>query len=146
MYDMSAKQNNTVLYTKHSERIGMLDFYDSLSVIVKIVAAMKGVMEELHDVHRPDNGQTDASIDLCAYKYLLAELKVVKGEQQLLIEPTAKGLHYLEDDSIAGNPDRMLFCAKEFVASGDDEQASHNPYLLTKLNLKTIENFSFDTF
>jgi hypothetical protein len=52
----------------------------------------------------------------------------------------------LEDDSIVGNPDRMLFYAKEFVASGLDEQAAHNPYVLSKLNLKTIENFSFDAF
>lgn len=57
-----------------------------------------------------------------------------------------KGLNHIEDDSIVGNPDRMLFYAKEFVASGDDEQASHNPYVLSKLNLKTIENFSYDTF
>jgi hypothetical protein len=53
---------------------------------------------------------------------------------------------YLEDNSIVGNSDRMLFYAKEFAASGVDEQASHNPYVLSKLNLKTISNYSFDTF
>jgi len=40
----------------------------------------------------------------------------------------------------------MLFYTKEFVASGEDDLASHNPYVLSKLNLKTIENFSFETF
>lgn len=42
MYDMSAKQNNTLQYTSQSERIGMLDFYESLTVLVKVIAAMKG--------------------------------------------------------------------------------------------------------
>ena len=56
-----------------------------------------------------------------------------------MIDPDAgEGLHYLEDDSIVGNSDRMLFYIKEYCASGEDEQASHNPYMLTKLNLKTI--------
>jgi hypothetical protein len=63
---------------------------------------------------------------------------MVKGEKQLLIEDPATGLHHIEDDSIVGNPDKMLFYAKEYAASGEDEQASHNPYILTKLNLKTI--------
>jgi hypothetical protein len=70
---------------------------------------------------------------------------MIKGEKDLTIEEP-KGLNYLEDDSIVGNPDRMLFYAKEFAASGEDEQAAHNPYVLAKLNLKTIENFSFDSF
>ena len=64
MYDMSAKKNNTLAFTKDSESIGMLDFYESLSVIVKIVAAMKGAFDEIYEVHRPDNGLTSSSLEL----------------------------------------------------------------------------------
>jgi hypothetical protein len=63
-----------------------------------------------------------------------------------MVEQQPAVLSHLEDDSIVGNSDKMLFYAKEFAATGMDEQASHNPYILTKLNLKTIENFSFETF
>ena len=48
--------------------------------------------------------------------------------------------------SILGNSDKMLFYMKELAAAGEDDQATHNPYLLTKLNLKTVKNFSFDAY
>lgn len=86
MYDMAAKQNNTVAFTKNSERIGILDFYESLTIMVKIIAAMKGAYSELNEVHRPDNGLTATALEISAYKFILAELKVVKGEKQLTIE------------------------------------------------------------
>lgn len=126
----------------------MLDFYESLSIMVRIIAAMKGAYDELHQTHRPDNGLTSSSIELATYRYILAELKMVKsGDAPLLqADDAMKGFHYIEDESIVGNSDRMLFYAKEFAASAEDEQASHNPYVLTKLNIRTIENFSFDTF
>lgn len=146
MYDMSAKLHNTVVYSPGSERIGMLDFYESLTILVKLIAAMKGAFTELYEVHHPDNGLTLSALELCTYRYFQAELKMVKGESQLAVDPPAANLNYIEDDSILGNSDRMLFYAKEFAASADDEQASHNPYVLTKLNMKTISNFSFDTF
>lgn len=40
----------------------------------------------------------------------------------------------------------MLYYTKEFLASAEDDHSSHNPYVLTKLNLKTIENFNFEEF
>lgn len=84
MYDMSVKLNNTLVYTKYSDRIGMLDFYDSLTVIVKIIAAMKGTFEELYDVHRPDNGLTTAALELSCYRYLHGELKYIKGDNNII--------------------------------------------------------------
>jgi hypothetical protein len=39
----------------------MLDFYESLTVLVKVIAAMKGAYEELNEVHRPDNGLTHSA-------------------------------------------------------------------------------------
>lgn len=121
MYDMSSKLNNTVKYSNQSERIGMLDFYESFSVMVKLVAAIKGAYDELHEVHRPDNGLTATALELSTLKLIHAELKIVKGEKQLLIHPKSEGMPYIEDSSIVGNSDRMLFYAKEYAASGEDE-------------------------
>jgi hypothetical protein len=64
-------------------------------------------------------------------------LKKVKGVAEEFLDPY-KGMRYIEDDGIVGNPDKMLFFTKELLASAEDEGSSHNPYVLTKLNLKTI--------
>ncbi len=87
MYDMSSKQNNTIAFTKGSERIGILDFYDSMGIIIKVIAAMRGAFNEINELHRPDNGLTTSALELCTYKFILSELKMVKGEKQLTIDP-----------------------------------------------------------
>jgi hypothetical protein len=119
IYDLAAKQNNTVKLTRNSERIGILDFYESMHIMTKIISAMQGAFKELNDVHRPDNGLMTSALEINTYKYILAELKVVKGETSHFINPP-KGIQYIEDDNIIGNPDKMLFYTKEFVASVDD--------------------------
>ena len=81
MYDMAAKQNNTLAFTKQSKKIGILDFYDSLTIIVKIVAAMKGAVAELQEVHKPDNGLTTTALEIATYKHILNDLKQVKGQE-----------------------------------------------------------------
>jgi hypothetical protein len=86
MYDMASKQNNTMSYTKDSERIGMLDFYDSLTVLVKVIAAMRGACLELGEVHKPDNGLSLSALELCTYRYIHAELKLIKGEKDLTVD------------------------------------------------------------
>lgn len=78
---MSSKINNTIVYTNQSERIGILDFYESLTILVKIVAAMNGAIKELYDVHRPENGLTSSAIELSTLKFIHAELKIIKGEK-----------------------------------------------------------------
>ena len=39
LYDTAVKKQNKIKLTKESKEIGMLDFYDGLQNIVKIVAA-----------------------------------------------------------------------------------------------------------
>lgn len=89
-------------------------------MIVKVVAAMQGAFQELNEVHRPDNGLTTTALEVSTYRYFLAELKVIKGEKTLTIDP-AEGMNYIEDDSILGNSDKMLFYTKEFMATVEDE-------------------------
>ena len=94
----------------------------------------------MNEIHRPDNGLMTTALEIATYRYFISELKLVKGEKTLSIDPPI-GMNYIEDDSILGNSDKMLFFTKELVASAEDELASHNPYILTKMNLKTIDNF-----
>ena len=64
----------------------MLDFYESLTVLVKVVAAMKGACTDLAEVHKPDNGLTLSALEICTYRYIHAELKLIKGEKDLTVE------------------------------------------------------------
>ena len=49
----------------------------------------------------------------------------------------------LEDSTILGNPDKMLFYTKELVASAEDPSLLQNPFILTKIDLNTIRGFDF---
>ena len=43
--------------------MGLTDFYDSLSVVTRLNAALLQASEELHFAFRPENGQYAASMD-----------------------------------------------------------------------------------
>lgn len=81
---------------------------------------MQGAFNEICQVHKPDNGLMTTALQLCCYKYFLAELKVIKGEKHQAIDQPI-GQNYIEDDSIVGNPDKMLFYSKEFLATAEDD-------------------------
>jgi len=38
----------------------------------------------------------------------------------------------------------MFFLCKELTITSQDISHSHNPYLITKLDLETLENFDFE--
>ena len=45
-----------------------------------------------------------------------------------------------------GNSDKMLFHMKELVASIEDPNLIQNPFVMTKLDLKTVAEFPFDDY
>lgn len=51
--------------------------------------------------------------------YLSAELEVVDNQANLNYEKQ-QGLEYIDDNSIIGNPDKILFYTKELAASARD--------------------------
>ena len=57
-----------------------------------------------------------------------------------------RDLDLIYDNSILGNSDKMLFHMKELVASIEDPNLIQNPFAMTKLDLRTIEDFSFDEY
>lgn len=50
----------------------------------------------------------------------------------------------MQDDSILGNSDKMLFHTKELVAVISDPKLLGNPIIMTRLDLETITEFDFD--
>ena len=55
-------------------------------------------------------------------------------------------MEYLEDDSVVGNSDRMLFHSKELVASQDTRSMAHNPFVISKLEIDEMSKFDFSQF
>jgi hypothetical protein len=64
----------------------------------------------------------------------------------VLEQPRSQGIKCLEDDSIVGNSDRMLFFSKELSASCDDPSVSQNPFVIGKLGMDALEDFDFKAF
>jgi hypothetical protein len=87
---------------------------------VRITSSIHSSIKELSELHRPDNGLTQTCLEISTYRSILIQLKQLKGEKSLFVESPSKGMQYLEDDSIVGNPDRMLFYTKEFLAAVED--------------------------
>lgn len=53
------------------------------------------------------------------HEFLKAEFEIVKNQDSLILE-NRKGINYIEDDTISGNSDYLLFIAKELASSKDD--------------------------
>lgn len=146
IYDTAVKAQNKVRLNEDGGReIGILDFYESLAFIPKIVSAIQNCCHEMQSVHKPDNGFMSAALDVVTMQFLLAELKALRAEEiggdRI---NSARDLKLIEDDSIVGNSDKMLFHMKELVASIEDPSLIQNPFVMTKLDIHTIEDFNFD--
>lgn len=63
-----------------SNSIGMLDIYESLGQIVKVGASIHHAVDELREVHQPDNGLVSSMQNLITLEFMLAELRAVKAE------------------------------------------------------------------
>lgn len=55
-------------------------------------------------------------------------------------------LDVIEDCSILGNSEKMLFLIKELIATAQDPELVQNPFVLTKIDIKTIQDYDFDAF
>jgi hypothetical protein len=57
----------------------------------------------------------------------------------------ARDLDVIEDMSILGNPEKMLFFIKELGAAAEDPNLIQNPFVLTKIDMQTLVDFDFDS-
>lgn len=99
-------------------------------------------------MHRPDNGYMSTAMDVVTLQFLLAELRSIREEE---FEgsghaSSSRELELLTDDSIIGNSDKMLYHMKELVATIEDPNLIQNPFVMTKLDLKTCRDFPFEDY
>ena len=86
---------------------------------------------ELIEVHRPDNGLLESALELCLINNLKEQIFPNSFERP-------KGIEYIEDNAILGNSDKMLFYSKELLSSVEDTSASHNPFVIGKLDFDSV--------
>ena len=79
---------------------------------------------------------------------MLAELRSIRAEEVEGSDrpSSSKDMDLLTDDSIIGNSDKMLYHMKELVATIEDPNLIQNPFVMTKLDLKTCRDFPFDEY
>lgn len=109
-----------------------------------MTAAGHHAVKELHDVHQPDNGMISSLQELVTMEFMLAELRAVKAELRGNHLMQSRDMEIIEDSSILGNPEKMLFFIKELIAAAQDPDLIQNPFVLTKLDIRTIELYDFD--
>jgi len=84
----------------------------------RFVSVIQYTINELLEVHKPDNGLLSTCLEISTYKHLMDDLKLSADESPSNLK--SKGKFYLEDSSIVGNPDKMLFYVKELAICGKD--------------------------
>ena len=142
--DTEISKNNKVTLVPGTSSIGMLEIYESLGSVTKIGACIHHAVEELYEVHQPDNGLLSSMQNLVTVEFLLAELRAVKAELQGDEGMQSRDLEVIEDSSILGSSEKMLFFIKELIASAEDPNLIQNPFVLTKIDMKTLMDFDFD--
>jgi len=67
MPDLAGKENNAMRFSRHSQRVGILDFYESLSLITKFHQVLSSNFKELQEVHKPESGLMTSLLHLCFF-------------------------------------------------------------------------------
>lgn len=75
-----SSKNNMIKIVPGGTEIGMLEIYESLGSVVRVTAACHHAMDELNEVHQPDNGTLSTLQNLVCMEFMLAELRAVKDE------------------------------------------------------------------
>lgn len=127
-----------------SNKIGILEIFESLSSVVKVAAACHHGVREILDCHEPDNGLVASMYELVTLEFMLAELRAVKAESNGSQVVSSKDLDIIEDQSVIGNSEKMYFLIKELAASHEDSSLIQNPIIFTKLDLRSLLDFNFD--
>lgn len=145
LFANNATQKTSFRFCDISDTVGVLDFYESLSIMPKVIASIERAVREIQEVHRPDNGLQASALEYAALQVLLADFKVVKEGENGMFEQSA-GYNHLSDDFVVGNPDKMLFFTKELAACANDKRQAQNPFVMGKLDVDQVQKFDFLPF
>ena len=126
-----------------SQEAGNLDFYDSLDFINKFYSITQQVQQELYDALKPHDTSLLTYIDTQVAEFAIQDYRKVLQIMEGAIQEYA-GRQYFEDESVLGNPEKMVFLAKEMIAELTlTHKHALDPFLVAKLNRSTIHYFHF---
>ncbi len=120
-----------------------MDFYDSLGFVNKFSSIMTQIAQELYDALKPYDPTVMTYIDSQVAQYALKEFyRVIKIQEGGEVE--YEGRQYVEDESIMGDADKMMFYAKEMLSNLTlSPKSTLDPYLVSKLNINSINFFDY---
>ena len=125
------------------EKIGVLDFYESLGWIHWLQNMIDQWMRELIDVHKPINNYRLAALEIKLLDKAISKFSDVKDQEDNNVFEY-EGKPYIEDEWLIGNPDIIRFLVKELTASLNSGDPRYiNPFIVGKLDLETIKFFKF---
>ena len=124
-------------------KIGILDFYESLSNIHWVQNMMDECLKELTDVHKPINNYNLASLEIVLLDKAISLFTDIKDQEHNNVHEY-EGKAYIEDESLIGNAEIIRFLMKGLSASLNSGDPKYiNPFLAGKLDLETIKFFKF---
>lgn len=133
-------------YPHFPEKEELLNFYEGLGCITRVYSLIETIFQECVEIHKPENGQAEASLNSAVAKFAKVKLRLAKNEiyDKDVMSEEEKTLISLQDGFICDFPDKMLLLAKEMKSYASNEKAENiDPYIAGHCDLDTIENFDF---
>ena len=125
------------------EKIGVLDFYESLGWIHWLESMVDQCMDELTSVHKPINNYRLAAIEIKLLDKVISKFSDVKDQEDNFVFEY-EGKPYIEDDCIISNPHILSTLLKDMSAGLDSGDPKYiNPFIIGKMDLETIKFFKF---
>ena len=131
-------ERQLVKFGNSSRSVGLLDFYEGLSTIHWLHSVIECALEEMVDIHKPENWMRVTALHLAVIKAAHAEFIEVKTYEGKGT-PEYKGKELIEEDFILGYPDKMSYFEKELIADmGFVPKNKLNPYHIAKMDVEVI--------
>ena len=64
----AGSSKNQFKFHEQGQSIDLLDFYEGLHVMPRVLAAIDRCAKQFNDAHKPDNGLTSAALELMTYR------------------------------------------------------------------------------
>jgi hypothetical protein len=138
------KKIHDIQVTPTANPCQILEIFESLGQGVKVGSACFHAVREILDCHQPDNGLIASLYELITMEFMLSELRAIKAENRGDNIVSSRDMELIEDTSVLGNSENMLFFMKELSASHEDSTIIKNPSIITKLDIGSMDRFDFD--
>ena len=130
----------------HMDQVGLLDFFESLTIVPKINASLFQAYEALSDALKPENGLACSVLETG----LVQGARLALAEQRDMFlngghDTATLGQNHLEEDFYFANSDKVLFTMKQFKAEMDPLNLydTADPLVVSKLDITSVGHYNF---